>query len=234
MDRISANPLFLSTEPDVIIWHPSVSGILSTSSAYDLVQIRKSQLHSRAYIWNAQIPLKVSIFLWKLLNRFLPFTDVLVELGFHQPSKCWSCNTFDDLDQTFLYSGVARHIWREFESMLGIPDFATLSIHQKFQVWWLHSTKLGVDQLCSILPTYICRHLWIAQNTAIHDNIFFSMNTILSRIRYSLIQCSLVRPFMNQRDGASPALSALSCRVLLKPRRSPLADVWIKPVEGSF
>ncbi|KAL3498132.1 hypothetical protein ACH5RR_040864 [Cinchona calisaya] len=39
---------------------------------------------------------------------------------------------------------------------------------------------------------------------------------------------------MIQRDRAFPILSTLSCRVLLKPRYSPFAVVWIKLVGGSF
>ena len=62
---------------DILVWTPSTDGRFKVQSA--LMQLRKSRhnLISRKLLWNRCIPLKISVFMWRLLNEWLPFSDKL-------------------------------------------------------------------------------------------------------------------------------------------------------------
>lgn len=60
-------PTFIS-QPDCIVWKPSPSGAFTISSAYSMARSRRSQHSLVSSFWASNIPLKTSIFLWRLYN----------------------------------------------------------------------------------------------------------------------------------------------------------------------
>lgn len=46
--------------------------------------------------------------------------DILMELGFHMPSKCAFCENVEDLDHLFADCAAAREVWSYFQHRLNV------------------------------------------------------------------------------------------------------------------
>lgn len=121
---------------DRIAWKPLYNGDFTISSAYDIVRNRRASQLSGKMIWNLLIPIKVAVFIWRLLNSALPFPDVLKELGFHLPSKCPFCDHEDELNHFFSKCSFAETVWKHFTGLLPIPPSLSLDLFGKLQIWW--------------------------------------------------------------------------------------------------
>ncbi|XP_058078582.1 uncharacterized protein LOC131226864 [Magnolia sinica] len=66
-----------SDADDSLIWPLEPSGLFLVKSAWNISQFRGQVLPWSNKIWNPKIPLKISVFLWRLLHDALP-VDVLV------------------------------------------------------------------------------------------------------------------------------------------------------------
>ncbi|KAL3509723.1 hypothetical protein ACH5RR_029124 [Cinchona calisaya] len=100
---------------------------------------------------SSHIPIKVSIFMWRILNDFLSFHHVLLSLGFNGPSKCYFCESYDYLLHGFLYWPLAARLWYALEANFGVPCISVGMIQHKFQAWNFAST-LSADGIDNIIP----------------------------------------------------------------------------------
>lgn len=66
---------------DEWIWKPDSAGLFTMRSAYEAVRGRMAVISALEHIQDSRIPLKISIFMWRLFNGFLPFPEVLMSLG---------------------------------------------------------------------------------------------------------------------------------------------------------
>ncbi|KAL3518931.1 hypothetical protein ACH5RR_021520 [Cinchona calisaya] len=96
--RVLNNSLFLDEGKDQVVWISETSGLFTTKEAFKQIRRRKGLILSRKHIWNGWLPLKVFIFLWKIINGYVPFLNVLVKFGFCAPSKFSSSDNLDKLD----------------------------------------------------------------------------------------------------------------------------------------
>src|SRR5262245_40987733 len=62
---------------DIFIWKLTPLGMFTVSSAFDVVHQCAPVLTFRKLIWHSLLPSKVSIVIWCLVNRLLPFLDIL-------------------------------------------------------------------------------------------------------------------------------------------------------------
>lgn len=69
------------------IWSLTLISKFTVSSVWDEVREKDAVLGSRKLIWDKRLPCKILIFMWKMLNEFLPFPDILNLLGFQLPPK---------------------------------------------------------------------------------------------------------------------------------------------------
>ncbi|KAL3501840.1 hypothetical protein ACH5RR_036289 [Cinchona calisaya] len=110
-------------------------GTFTISSGYDILRKWHSTLQSYEYIWGARIPIKISIFLLKLLIWYLPFADPFMGFGFALPSKCPFCDSMDTLENAFISYQFVFRIWRDFEVLMDVPQEEVNSLLYKFHVW---------------------------------------------------------------------------------------------------
>ena len=66
-----------STDWDQYVWTATPDGKFKIQMALERLRKSTNPLISRKLIWNRRIPLKLSIFMWCLLNHLLPFPDML-------------------------------------------------------------------------------------------------------------------------------------------------------------
>ena len=90
-NKVLSSKFLLTAGCDKLAWKPMPNGDFSLLSAYNIIRKKHAVLVSRKMIWSLCMPSKVSVFMWRLLNSALPFSDVLVSQGFNLPSKCPFC-----------------------------------------------------------------------------------------------------------------------------------------------
>ena len=111
---------------------------------------------SRKLIWDKQIPLKISIFMWRLLNLTLPFPKILRPFGFYLPSKCPFCESGDSISHGFVGCQVAAWVWKKMERVLGICTLPADDVAIKLQSWWSHSFGHSLKaEIAQIVPLYM-------------------------------------------------------------------------------
>ncbi|CAL1378184.1 unnamed protein product [Linum trigynum] len=121
---IKTIPLPRCPVEDRLIWHASPDGVFSVKSAYHLaVSLEKRRgvwkstvswmdRSSWIRVWEADIPPKLRVFLWQILNRILPTTEALI--GKQAPVNprcpvCWASS--ETMEHLFLECPVARALW---------------------------------------------------------------------------------------------------------------------------
>lgn len=78
----------LSQSLDVLIWKPSISGMFTLKSAFDLVRQQQVVTPELKFVWDTSLPLKAFLLCWRLMNNLLPLPETLMSFGFHLVSKC--------------------------------------------------------------------------------------------------------------------------------------------------
>ncbi|CAL1387380.1 unnamed protein product [Linum trigynum] len=121
---IKAIPLPRHNVEDKLIWHYSRDGIFSVKSAYHLattLERREGQWKAGASwmdkpswirVWGADIPPKLKVFVWQILNRILPTTEALIEKRIPVHPRCPVCWAAPEtMEHLFLDCPVARALW---------------------------------------------------------------------------------------------------------------------------
>ncbi|CAL1377702.1 unnamed protein product [Linum trigynum] len=97
---IKAIPFPRQNVEDRLIWHYTRDGIFSVKSAYHIaVSLEKRSGLWRALVswmdksswirvWGANIPPKLKVFVWQILNRILATTEALIEKKVPVPPRC--------------------------------------------------------------------------------------------------------------------------------------------------
>ncbi|KAL9671780.1 hypothetical protein QQ045_009353 [Rhodiola kirilowii] len=106
----------LSNSPDRLCWKegsPGSSSIFTTKASYD--KIRKSMPKNNLFAnsWQAWLPTKISVFLWRLWHKALPTDDNITRCGICVVSKCWCCqkSKVEATEHLFLHSDIASSVW---------------------------------------------------------------------------------------------------------------------------
>ena len=108
--------------------------------AYDILsrknagQSRFFQAHSGWWrsFWKFKVPLKISIFIWKILNNCLPTFHNLHVRGISNGDLCPMCNEEEEsLTHLFLLCPFTRACWHGTTLVIHTSDFTNLSI----QLW---------------------------------------------------------------------------------------------------
>ena len=173
--RILALPVLPLQGKDRVIWQPSPAGSFTVSSTLETLRPLSNPLISRKLIWDKRLLLKVSIFMWRLLNDLLPFPDILRRFGLHLPSKCPFCPNEDSLTHCFVECQAASQVWGWFEQGLELHVGTSDSLMVKLQGWWMHSSRRSLRATCThLLPMLICWELWKARYKTVHENIVSS------------------------------------------------------------
>jgi hypothetical protein len=122
--------------PDVWQWQPDPDAGYSVRGAYQLLTFQDSFTLGEAgdLVWYKQVPLKVSIFAWRLLRDRLPTKANLVARGIITPEVhfCVSgCGDIESAQHLFLSCSTFGSLWALVRSWIGFSsvDAHTLSDH---------------------------------------------------------------------------------------------------------
>lgn len=188
--QLISQEVFFSDSVDVEVWGPTQSGLFSVASAYSIVRHRQQQHADLLGFWRPEIPLKLSIFMWRLTNMLLPFDEILETMGFHLPSKCPFCPSTDSINHFFLECSYAHQIWVHFMDILGVP--LPSDLWDCFHVCWTLAPPLL--PFARLLPTAICWTLWKYRNSKLYEERAPTGPALLMDVFGQLNQITQIRP----------------------------------------
>ena len=152
---------------------------------------------SRKLIWDHCLPCKVSIFMWKMLNKYLSFPKALHKFGFQLPSKCFFCSSEETSDHVLSDCRFAATIWGFFSHALKLPGFSSNGILMQLQHWWSNTSLSSARGLfLIILPSIICLEIWKVQNHLFYNGSNTCHMQVCRHIQLSVLSISQVFPFV--------------------------------------
>nr|XP_009766397.1 PREDICTED: uncharacterized protein LOC104217776 [Nicotiana sylvestris] len=135
-------------------------------SAWHLFREKGPQLDAYKYIWTQGLPIKISLFSWRVWHCKLPLDDILTRLGYTMPSRSWCCNrpTVETMQYIFLKSQCADKV---------------------FQRWWKHPANVYLKPLYQALPCVVVWELWKRRNKRRYGGNI-SLNRLISQVSATL------------------------------------------------
>ena len=123
-----------------------------------------------------KLPLKVLMFIWKLLHNCFPTFDKLKERGIPVAGTCLMCN---DLEETtvhlFLECICARAIWHGSNPGLRTSDMECTSIEQWLSQCIVSSSDLEQDRMCFLQTIFTTLwSIWNHRNMVLYQGIYIS------------------------------------------------------------
>ncbi|CAL1400065.1 unnamed protein product [Linum trigynum] len=121
---IRSIPLPRQNMVDKLIWHCTTDGVFTVKTAYHLVvdQAKKNGCWrataswmdrvSWIWLWEADIPPKLKVFVWQIFHRILPTTEGLIEKSVPVLPRCPVCwDASETMEHLFLECPAARALW---------------------------------------------------------------------------------------------------------------------------
>ncbi|XP_019197383.1 PREDICTED: uncharacterized protein LOC109191252 [Ipomoea nil] len=213
-----------------LIWTPSSYGNFTFSTSYDALRERKGVCLSSSSIWGRQIPFKVSVFMWKLLKRFLPFLDVVERFGFCLPSMCpFYTAASASLEHCLVSCTAVQEVWIHFGRLSGL--FGNLdSVRATCHSWWLlASPGSAVGSITCFLPCLILWFLWVEYNNCIYNGSAFSPEGVIKRVKRESYFVSLAFPRYASILGVVLLSDGLVARFAVQRRRNTIWVKWLAP-----
>ncbi|GAU47696.1 hypothetical protein TSUD_190240 [Trifolium subterraneum] len=124
---------------DKWMWRPDPSIGYSVRSAYHLLThlVPVPMATHNDVIWNKVVPLKVSLFAWRLLNNRLPSKDNLTRRGMHLEDSelcLGGCGVAETIDHLIVGCDMSSSLWIKILKWLGIfgplPNVVTDHVSQ--------------------------------------------------------------------------------------------------------
>ncbi|KAL3510097.1 hypothetical protein ACH5RR_029498 [Cinchona calisaya] len=113
---LQTKALVIKDVNDVLIWKLNSHGHFVISST--LSKGESAVSFSRRMIWDSKLQLKISIFMWLLLNNLLPLDDILSKFGILMASKCRFCDSQETLNHLFVECKWISQVWFFVKSLL--------------------------------------------------------------------------------------------------------------------
>lgn len=223
------------TTNDNIIWTLSSSGEFTMNTAYELFRPKAGVTFSSKNIWVKPLPVKLSIFMWKTLRRFLPFPDCLYRFGVHLPSVCPFCWKEEATMEHCLFGcNRVTSVWSYFAATFNINFSNASSIRAACHSWWLAASPTSAAGIVILLmPSTILWNLWISYNAAIYNGTTFSTCSIINMVKRDFLMLSIASPMRS--NGTSDMIlirEGFAASFTPPKRRKTLWIKWTKPPSG--
>ncbi|GAU31093.1 hypothetical protein TSUD_322300 [Trifolium subterraneum] len=122
---------------DSWLWQPDPETRYSVRGAYQLLTSHDSisTTASDGLIWHSQVPLKVSIFAWRLLRDMLPTKANLVTRDIISPEAHFcviGCGAVESAQHLFLSCSTFGSLWAFIRSWIGFSSADSHALHDHF------------------------------------------------------------------------------------------------------
>ena len=163
------------------IWLPDQSGGYTVRGVYDLLTSQEQPLlqQNLELIWHKQVPLKVSIFVWRMLRDRLPTKENLANLGIIS-MKAWlcraGCGQVEDLNHLFISCPYFGALWPLVWAWLGVAGAQSQVISNHFLQFIHYAGVLKSRRSFFHLIWLLC--VWVLLNDR-NDRLFKNKHSSL-------------------------------------------------------
>lgn len=138
-------------------------------------------------VWHHQVPLKISIFAWRLIRDRLPTRANLAARGILQLDTAWcgaGCGMIETADHLFLSCPFFAVLWEQVRHWLGCAgvDSNTISHHfvQFTGLSGFGKARRSFLQLIWLLTSWV---IWNERNIRLFKNVFTEVPRLLDKIK---------------------------------------------------
>ncbi|RHN56553.1 putative reverse transcriptase zinc-binding domain-containing protein [Medicago truncatula] len=180
---------FFKAPTDRWLWLPDPVGGYTVRGAYVILIEGAHPLLTEAMdlVWHRQVPLKVSIFAWRLLRDRLPSKANLAARGVlsSEATLCvMGCGHVETAEHLFLFCPNTVLLWQQVRNWLGSMGADPNNLHDHL-VQFTYSTGVGKAkrsflQLIWILCTWI---VWIERNNRLFGNVVTDVPRLLDKVK---------------------------------------------------
>ncbi|KAJ6731270.1 REVERSE TRANSCRIPTASE ZINC-BINDING DOMAIN-CONTAINING PROTEIN-RELATED-RELATED [Salix viminalis] len=224
-----------STRVDHPLWTLTANGGFTMYSAWNRVRQVSDRQPIFSKIWHASIPLKISFFIWRLLNDFIPVDTRIQSKGICMVSKCHGCNDIESLEHLFLFCPSVSLVWNFFAAMFSVSLPVDGSIRHWLSAWFFSGDYVSEGHIRIIIPILVLWFIWLERNDAKHRNMSFYPDRIRWKCQgmiFQLFQAGLLK--RRNWKGDMNLASSFGCHYVLDQVYFPKMVRWIKPKEHCF
>jgi len=174
---------------DTWVWLPDPMGGYAVRGAYDLLTGGVNPIMDDALelAWHHQVPLKVSIFAWRLLRDRLPTKANLATRGVltYEATLCVTgCGHVETSDHLFLSCSTTVLLWQQVRNWIRCmgADSNNLSDHLR-QFTYLTGggkAKRSFMQFIWLLCTWV---VWTERNNRLFNNVVTDVSRLLDKVK---------------------------------------------------
>jgi hypothetical protein len=173
------------------IWQPDIGEGYTVCGAYQLLTL---QVHNVAdvtedLIWHRQVPLKVSILAWRLLQNRLPTKENLLTRGTIQTEAnlcVTGCGKAEYAVHLFLHCHILGTLWQHVRQWIGVSGVEPLSIRDHFVqfTYYLGDSRASRSflQLLWLLCIWL---LWNERNNRLFHNVHTTTFDLLEKVKHN-------------------------------------------------
>jgi hypothetical protein len=157
----------LSDVRDSIVWSwDSKEGKVSAKQAYEVQFLEEMDVGLEDWlidIWKWQIPLRIKLFCWLMIDNRILTWDNLLKRGFVGPSRCFLCGKGEEtINHLMVYCSFTKEVWNYLLKVLKVQRIWECGqLSESFQNW------NKVKENWTELPCYICWEIWRQRNLII-------------------------------------------------------------------
>ncbi|XP_024634718.1 uncharacterized protein [Medicago truncatula] len=213
----NAFPYLQDFVSDRWVWLPDPLVGYSVRGSYHMLTSSDVPLRDPAssLIWHSQVPLKVSLFAWRLLRDRLPTKANLVQRRVldSEASLCVSdCGMSETAQHLFLSCDAFSSLWPLVRNWLGILGVDTNVLLDHF-LQFVNLTGGGKAvrdflQLIWLLCVWV---LWNERNNRLFNNIVTSIPKLLDKVKYMSLAWLKVNKIVFRFGSDMWCLSPLQC-----------------------
>jgi hypothetical protein len=161
----------LRRKTDTLLWMGrDTSGRILVKNIYEAIENKKKNKEIggwRKALWSWEVPLKLKLFNWLMIENKLLTWEILQRRGFVGPGWCILCKkNRESISHLFADCHFTCSVWeRIFFKLNFLGAWTGDSMNERFKKWRL----LYSDYLT--LPFHICWFIWKERNLTIFENI---------------------------------------------------------------
>ncbi|KAL6558442.1 hypothetical protein OROMI_018792 [Orobanche minor] len=223
------------TSPSGILpsWTLSPDGDFDFKSTWHFVRKKKKPLNNILHFcWNPIITPTISVFMVRLVNKWIPTPDGLLRRGIYATNFCYCCNDDENIPHLFINGPVANKVWTHFHNLAGIRCLNTSNINFILTNWF--GKAKGKIHIFHIIPILIFWFLWCCRNDRRVDNVPFTANRVCERIWIYINTFNHKVNFKNKKFWIGAALIVDRVGVTAAPKTlfKCCSVRWSKPQPG--